>query len=93
MAKINKFLTWWARQTTTWILVMAIIQVAQIPHMVWNADMLLEAGYISRVNAVYDFILYGIDLIEAPSIMIAFTTIAARLRVRRKIKNKYRCDW
>ena len=74
------FLKWWARQTTTWILIMAIIQIAQIPHMVWNGDLYLGIGLISHVNPVADFILYGIDLIEIPTILIAVTTIVARIK-------------
>jgi hypothetical protein len=74
------FLDWWARKTTEWVILMAVIQVIQIPHMVWNGDLLLEAGYVSRVNPVYDFILYGVDLIEIPSIMIALLTIVARIK-------------
>lgn len=88
---MNKFLKWWSRQTTTWIIIMAVIQIIQVPHMVWNADMMLEQGYVSRVHPAIDWLLYGVDLVEIPSILIAFTTIAARLKVKKK--NKYRCDW
>lgn len=87
---MNKFLKWWSRQTTTWIIIMAVIQIIQVPHMVWNADMMLEQGYVSRVHPAIDWLLYGVDLVEIPSILIAFTTITARLKVRKK---KYRCDW
>lgn len=37
--------------------------------MVWNADMLLEAGMVSRSNPFLDFILYSVDLLEIPSII------------------------
>lgn len=76
------FLDWWARKTTEWVIVMAVIQVIQIPHMIWNADLLLSAGIVSRVHPVLDFLLYGVDLIEIPSILIAVVTIVARLKQR-----------
>ena len=76
------FLDWWARKTTEWVIVMAVIQVIQIPHMIWNADLLLSAGIVSRVHPVLDFLLYGVDLIEIPSILIAVVTIVARLKKR-----------
>ena len=37
--------------------------------MVWNADIMLEAGYISRVHPILDWFLYGVDLIEIISII------------------------
>lgn len=50
--------------------------------MVWNADLYLELGMISRINPIYDFVLYGIDLIEIPSILIAITTLIAHIEKR-----------
>lgn len=46
-----------------------IVHIIQIPHMIWNTDMLLDTRYISRQNPVIDFILYGVDLLEIPSII------------------------
>ena len=51
------------------VIIIAIIQFIQIPHMVWNADMMLEAGMISRIHPVLDWFLYGVDLIEIVSII------------------------
>ena len=82
---IKGFLTWWERKTTTWIIIMAIIQVAQIPHMIWNGDLYLASGYVSHINPIADFILFGIDLLEIPTILIAITTIVARIK---KTKHK-----
>lgn len=82
---ISRFLTWWERKTTQWIIIMAIIQVAQIPHMIWNGDLYLASGYISHINPIADFILFGIDLLEIPTILIAITTIIARIK---KTKHK-----
>jgi len=81
---LNKFLTWWERKTTTWIIIMAVIQVAQIPHMIWNGDLYLASGYVSHINPVADFILFGIDLLETPTILIAFTTIVARIKKKKR---------
>lgn len=36
--------------------------------MIWAGDVYLATGMISYINPVYDFILYGIDLIEIPQI-------------------------
>jgi len=50
--------------------------------MIWNADMMLQVGVISRVNPVIDWLLYGVDLIEIVSIinvgMIMFSLIKKR---------------
>ena len=80
-----RFLVWWERKTTTWIIILAVIQVIQIPHMIWNADLYLDIGVISRVNPIFDFILYGVDLVEIPSIMIAILTIYSRIIKRNYI--------
>ena len=37
--------------------------------MVWNADLMLETGMVSRVHPVLDWFLYGVDLIEIVSII------------------------
>lgn len=50
--------------------------------MIWNADMMLETGHISRVNPILDWLLYGVDLIEIISIvnigMIMYSMIKKR---------------
>ena len=46
-----------------------IVHIVQIPHMIWNADMLLESGYVARADPLLDFILYSVDLLEIPSII------------------------
>ena len=52
------------------------MHIIQIPHMIWNADMLLEQGLVSRYNPILDFILYSVDLLEIPSIIqVAILTI------------------
>ena len=59
-------------------------EVIQIPHMVWNADLMLQAGYVSRVHPILDWFLYGVDLIEIVSIinvgMIMYSLLKKRYR-------------
>ena len=72
LAYWNEFWNWYDRHTTKSLLVTAIIIYIQIPHMIWNADLYLELGMVSRLNPVLDFFLYGVDLIEIiPMINIA----------------------
>jgi hypothetical protein len=56
----------WIKYSLTFVFVVHIIQ---IPHMIWNADMLLESGLVSRSNPFLDFLLYSVDLLEIPSII------------------------
>ena len=55
--------------------------------MVWNADLYLETGYVSRLHPALDWLLYGVDLIEIVSIinvgMIMFSLIKKRRQQRR----------
>jgi len=71
------------------IILIAIIQFIQIPHMVWNADLMLEVGVVSRVHPVIDWLLYGVDLIEIVSIvnvgMIMYSLIKKRLANSQKV--------
>jgi hypothetical protein len=50
--------------------------------MVWNADLMLESGIISKIHPIIDWFLYGVDLIEIVSIinvgMIMFSLIKKR---------------
>lgn len=78
----TRFWKWYEDKILGSVIIIAIIQFIQIPHMVWNADMMLESGLISRVNPVLDWLLYGVDLIEIISIinvgMIMFSLIKKR---------------
>ena len=80
----NKFWNWYENKILGSIVIIAIIQFIQIPHMVCNADMMLEMGTISRVHPVIDWFLYGVDLIEIISIinvgMIMFSLLKKRNR-------------
>ncbi len=78
----TKFWNWYENKILGSVIIIAIIQFIQIPHMVWNADLMLEAGYVSRVHPLVDWLLYGVDLIEIVSIvnvgMIMFSLIKKR---------------
>ena len=60
--------------------------------MLWNADLYLEAGMISRVHPVLDFFMYGVDLIEIfPMVNIGFliySTIRKKQKKSISIRNK-----
>ena len=79
-----RFWNWYENKILGSIILIAIIQFIQIPHMIWNADMMLEMGNISRIHPVIDWFLYGVDLIEIISIinvgMIMFSLIKKRHR-------------
>ena len=80
----TRFWNWYENKILGSIILIAIIQFIQIPHMIWNADMMLEMGTISRVHPVIDWFLYGVDLIEIISIinvgMIMFSLLKKRNR-------------
>jgi hypothetical protein len=82
MSLWSKFWAWYESKILGSIIIIAIIQFIQIPHMVWNADLMLEYGAISRVHPIIDWFLYGVDLIEIVSIinvgMIMFSLINKR---------------
>jgi hypothetical protein len=65
----KRFWDWYERKILSSIIIIAIIQFVQIPHMIWNADLMLEYGYVSRIHPVLDWLLYGVDLIEIVSII------------------------
>jgi len=79
-----RFWNWYENKILGSIILIAVIQFIQIPHMIWNADMMLEMGNISRIHPVIDWFLYGVDLIEIISIinvgMIMFSLIKKRNR-------------
>ena len=79
-----RFWNWYENKILGSIILIAVIQFIQIPHMIWNADMMLEMGNISRIHPVIDWFLYGVDLIEIISIinvgMIMFSLLKKRNR-------------
>ena len=83
----NRFWGWYEDKILGSIVIIAVIQFIQIPHMVWNADLYLETGMISRLHPVLDWLLYGVDLIEIVSIanvaMIMYSLIKKRRTQKR----------
>jgi len=80
----KKFWNWYENKILGSIIIIAIIQFIQIPHMVWNADLYLEFGLISRLHPVLDFLLYGVDLIEIVSIINVGMIVYSLIQKRRK---------
>ena len=74
------FLAWWEQKLVASLGFLLITHLLQIPHMMWNADMYMEIGMMSRVNPVMDFILYGVDLLEIPAIVAVTLSFIARLK-------------
>ena len=79
----NRFWKWYENKILGSIIIIAIIQFIQIPHMIWNADIMLETGIVSRVNPVIDWLLYGVDLIEIVSIINVGMIMVSLIKKRR----------
>ncbi len=88
----NRFWKWYESKILGSIIIIAVIQFIQIPHMIWNADLMLEVGVISRVHPVIDWLLYGVDLIEIISIinigMIMFSLVKKRIARKNQVSVK-----
>ena len=84
----NKFWNWYENKILGSIVIIAIIQFIQVPHMVWNADIMLEAGIISRVHPIIDWFLYGVDLIEIISIVNVGMIMYSLIKKRRADKKQ-----
>ncbi len=66
---IQKFWNWYKTKLAESITIVFIIHILQLPHMFWAGDVYLQTNILARQNGVLDFILYGIDLVEIPSII------------------------
>ncbi|MFZ8908798.1 MAG: hypothetical protein ACO2YR_07770 [Nitrosopumilaceae archaeon] len=84
----NKFWNWYENKILGSIILIAIIQFIQVPHMIWNADIMLEAGIVSRVHTVIDWILDGVDLIEIISIVNVGMIMYSLIKKRRASKKQ-----
>jgi hypothetical protein len=84
----NKFWNWYENKILGSIIIIAFIQFIQIPHMIWNADIMLEAGIVSRIHPVIDWFLYGVDLIEIISIVNVGMIMFSLIKKRRNKKNQ-----
>ena len=82
----GRFWAWYENKVLGSVIIIAIIQFIQIPHMVWNADLYLEVGTISRIHPVLDWLLYGVDLIEIVSIVNVAMILYSLAKKRRQRK-------
>ncbi len=82
----SRFWNWYENKILGSVVIIAIIQFIQIPHMIWNADLYLEFGVISRIHPVIDWLLYGVDLIEIVSIINVGMIMFSLMKKRRKTK-------
>ena len=80
----HRFWRWYEGKILGSVVIIAVIQFIQIPHMVWNADLYLEMGIVSRVHPVLDWLLYGVDLIEIVSIINVGMILFSLLKKRRR---------
>jgi len=76
----SRFWNWYDTQFTKNLIIVAVIVYLQIPHMLWAGDLYLQLGVISRINPVFDFLLYGIDLIEILLMLKVGMMIYGRIR-------------
>ena len=80
---IRRFLEWWETKLLITSGLVPLILILQIPHFLWAGDVLVGTGTVYTGNQLSDFILYGIDLIEIPLIVLAllnfFTTLRKKL--------------
>ena len=83
MGAWGRFWKWYEDKILGSIVVIAVIQFIQIPHMVWNADLYLEMGVVSRLHPALDWLLYGVDLIEIVSIVNVGMIMYSLLQRRR----------
>jgi hypothetical protein len=81
-----RFWKWYENKILGSVVIIAIIQFIQIPHMIWNADLYLEMGLISRVHPALDWLLYGVDLIEIVSIINVGMIMYSLLKKRKQSK-------
>ncbi len=80
MKYLTSLLNWYATKTKYAIGLMFVIQIIQIPHMIWAGDAILQSGYVFQSNQIMDWVLYGIDLIEIPALLNATVLFANVLR-------------
>ena len=87
MNYINRFFNWYKTKIVHAVGFLFFTQVIQIPHFVWGADVILRTGTVVNVDPIFDFILYGIDLIEIPSLINVTILFIYELK-KRKVNNQ-----
>ena len=81
----NRFWNWYEKQLMGSLAFLLMVDVVQIPHMIWAADVYMELGMISRIHPILDFLLYGVDLVELLSLTQIIMLIYAH-GIRHKLK-------
>lgn len=82
---MNNLSSKWEKFVTSSVLVSLVVLYLQIPHMVAAGDCLLALGIgIAHIHPVIDFLLWGIDLLEAIPIMGITIVAIDRIRKHRK---------
>ena len=82
MNKLAAFFKWYEDKTAHAVTFVFVTQVLQIPHFIWAGDAYLQLGIVAHIHPVLDFLLYGIDLIEIPSLIIATLLFVTHVRKR-----------
>jgi hypothetical protein len=81
---LKGFLVKWEKKLTLSLGFLVVTHLLQIPHFLWGGDALMTSGMIYNVNPVLDFVLYGIDLIEIPAIIVVVVSFVSRLKNNEK---------
>lgn len=84
MSGIKRLWKWYEGKFTHAIGFLFITHILQIPHFIWAGDSYLQTGYISHLNPVLDFFMYGVDLIEIPALINVTILFIAQLKKRKK---------
>ena len=76
---LNGYFSWWDKKLLKISLgFLVFTHIAQIPHFLWGGDALVRSGLIFNVSPISDIILYSIDLIEIPAIVIVVHNFIGR---------------
>jgi len=78
---ISRFLTWYDRHLTESLTISAFVLYLQIPHTISAGECFFGAEVgLFGVHPITDFLLYGIDLLEAIPLIGVTIAIIARVR-------------
>ena len=76
---LERYFNWWDKKLLKASLgFLVFTHIAQIPHFLWGGDVIVQTGYVYAVDPIYDIILYSIDLIEIPAIVIVVHNFIGR---------------
>ena len=78
---VSKFLAWYDRHLTESVTLSALILYLQIPHTISAAECFFDGNLgLFGIHPITDFLLYGIDLLEAIPIIGVTLAIIARVK-------------